>query len=534
MDENELELEYSFANIGPVRIHLYSSAASFYRILEQQKEIERLRNLMHLGTLEMIFPGARHTRWDYTLLQLHLANCLNFPSMTSERKFCDIQTTGRELLQILILASNIGHLPGTFAVERGVLHALFAKDDGLKGLIRALKNLPFEEEDSKLIERTLQKHQDYNIVHKVLALVKLSKWLDTSDTIESQKLRCEELAAKLILLNLTPQIARESEARLLANLGLLRKMAYIHMDSTFLPMPIGLDFASFIRFLTTSYNLNSYRPINAEEIIPETFPNFIYEYEKALFSKIYHSSKARVLVRLVGEKIKQRLLKSHAPIEEIIKWLSMSDYEEIIGDRAKIKSVAERYESRISITIDPFLCEAFIEKGLLFWEEHIKSALEKSGGKPVTLYLPGFGDEPGVVSIDLVYEKSQRGRTIEDLSLLIGLFYRHLEKEENWYSFATAPIYKKIFERIMELYIGEGVKVKVTENPWYFFSEDADSRIVATDSLKKDWIRKECFPRKQQNDWDKATKDRFHAHISLWDMIKILRRSIYGRKKVSV
>ena len=302
-----------------------------------------------------------------------------------------------------------------------------------------------------------------------IGLLKLSRWLDTSGARSTHSTRYEKIAARLILLSLNPEMARESEGQLLANLALLRKIAYIHMDSTFLPMPLALDFAGFIRFITTTYNLNSCKPIDADEIIPESFPNFIFEYEKALFSSIYHSSLARVLVVLIGEKVKQRLLQSDDPIEQIVEWFSVSGYEKIVGNGVENRAAAQRYHSLISIPIDPSLSEAFIEKGLLSWEKSIKAALGKTGAKPVVLYLPGSGDDSGVITLDLIYEKTQRVGTIRDLSLLLGLFYNLLEKEAEWYSFFTASIYKKILERMIELYIGNSVKVKVTENPWDFF-----------------------------------------------------------------
>lgn len=122
-------IDYSIPNVGPVTIPLYPPADDVYSLLLDAGEINRLERLKHIGALEYAFPGIAHTRWDYTVSMLYVVTRLrrlvtnsafalgagNFSSMAAA-------------LQCLALLSNIGHLPGTYGVEKGVARFLLSNN----------------------------------------------------------------------------------------------------------------------------------------------------------------------------------------------------------------------------------------------------------------------------------------------------------------------------------------------------------------------------------------------------------------------
>ncbi|HET7174776.1 MAG TPA: hypothetical protein VFK21_02100, partial [Gammaproteobacteria bacterium] len=119
------QIKHFLSGIGEVQIPLYESAHILYETLLAKHEITRLNKLRHLGAISPVFNGMRHVRWDYTVSMLYFAsnikcygsaNSINFETSTC--------SSLNAALQILALAWNIGHLPGTFGTEKGLLRYL--------------------------------------------------------------------------------------------------------------------------------------------------------------------------------------------------------------------------------------------------------------------------------------------------------------------------------------------------------------------------------------------------------------------------
>ena len=114
-------ISHSIPTIGKVQIELTKYPKQIFQILSKFKETGRLKNLLHLGTLHDFFPGVDHTRWDYTLTTMYFIQLFGeakFKGLSHTAKLSGIEISGRDMMQVMALLSNIGHLPGTFSVRK--------------------------------------------------------------------------------------------------------------------------------------------------------------------------------------------------------------------------------------------------------------------------------------------------------------------------------------------------------------------------------------------------------------------------------
>ena len=88
---------------------------------------QRLRRISQMGLSSLVYPGARHSRFEHALGAMHL---MNKTVETLQRKQIDISAEEKEALAIAILLHDIGHGPFSHAIERtiflGVNHELLS------------------------------------------------------------------------------------------------------------------------------------------------------------------------------------------------------------------------------------------------------------------------------------------------------------------------------------------------------------------------------------------------------------------------
>ena len=129
INNNYKNITHTIPLVGLRNISIYEPANKILELLVNAHEIERQNSLIHLGALVHSFPGARHVRWDYTTAMLYYTNILNFVGAKSETKIEGITFSSLiSVLQSLILVWNIGHVPGTFSVEKGIFKFLFSNN----------------------------------------------------------------------------------------------------------------------------------------------------------------------------------------------------------------------------------------------------------------------------------------------------------------------------------------------------------------------------------------------------------------------
>lgn len=124
-----MRIRHTIPNIGLVEVDLYPPADDLYLFMRTQGEVERLHTLRHLGALERVFPGVPHSRWDYTVSMLYVTSHDCSPGMKTSIRYGRMEFSSvTAAAQCAALLSNIGHLPGTFAVEKGVARYLYEQN----------------------------------------------------------------------------------------------------------------------------------------------------------------------------------------------------------------------------------------------------------------------------------------------------------------------------------------------------------------------------------------------------------------------
>lgn len=121
-------INHILPHVGQIELWLYSPADIIFEILKQEGEIDRLDKLLHLGAFSYVIPGSRYTRWDYTVALLYYIENLNLEGFSNNFNFNGINfSSSKAALQTIALCWNIGHIPGTYYVEKGIYRFLYKK-----------------------------------------------------------------------------------------------------------------------------------------------------------------------------------------------------------------------------------------------------------------------------------------------------------------------------------------------------------------------------------------------------------------------
>jgi len=132
--ESVLDLLYNKSLIGDLKDREGDFVGELRTLLDREPWIRlQLERTHHLGALkDLSLPG---TRWQYVVLSCSLLLKLKqeYPGLRLKKAKTPSRppASGLEVVQAWTLLTNLGHLFGTFATERGVFYAL-RRDDALR------------------------------------------------------------------------------------------------------------------------------------------------------------------------------------------------------------------------------------------------------------------------------------------------------------------------------------------------------------------------------------------------------------------
>jgi hypothetical protein len=135
-----------------------------YDFLDEVGEIDRLKNLDHLGDVREVIDGARHSRFDYIALIFALID--QWDQKVDEIHASSGEAEGKNLIKCWALLFNIGHLEWTFFTERILLEVLRKRKLHTK-LIESIKDKKIREKAEKIFE-----FNDYNHFYQILAYLR--------------------------------------------------------------------------------------------------------------------------------------------------------------------------------------------------------------------------------------------------------------------------------------------------------------------------------------------------------------------------
>jgi HD superfamily phosphohydrolase len=146
-----------------------------YDFLDAIGEIDRLKNLDHLGIVREVIDGARHSRFDYIALifalidnwvqkveEIHAFSRVNVEPEPEQGK----EVKGKDLIKCWALLFNIGHLDWTFYTERILLEVLLDKKLHTK-LIESIGDEKIGRKAEEIFEL-----RDYNHLYQILAYLR--------------------------------------------------------------------------------------------------------------------------------------------------------------------------------------------------------------------------------------------------------------------------------------------------------------------------------------------------------------------------
>lgn len=248
---------YNLPGYGLITYDLFPHARAVYDHLAGIGLVRRLKQTNQLGALREVLPGAHHTRFEYVMAQLAMITELCYlkghqPAglhLGSRRNsFGRLPGMGKdpsngEILQILTLLTNVGHVSSTFSGERAFVHYLrrnrLARNAFRRGLLR---------DDRKYCDDVLDGFRIYN-VSNLIALFLLNRYRRREHGNEVADF-CHAIMRCYIRARSEPDQALIVLWQLFRS---IRRLTYLALDCLYTPVPFSLDLASI--FLSLEHYL---------------------------------------------------------------------------------------------------------------------------------------------------------------------------------------------------------------------------------------------------------------------------------------
>ena len=233
---------YEKRNFMMVEIKGYEYLEELLNELDKIGAVNHLKDIPQLGNIP-VAKVLQRTRYDYVMLQLYLHqfvkekisdkleysynNSVSIDDLGLEINTLKCKPTIADCMQILTVASNIGHFYNTFSASLAAVSAMSQKEDLRSSLFNLL-----EEEDTFLLE-DIEQDFNYQHFHLINGLILLEK-LDRNKFSVS-------LAKNLLRLYLQPDRCSEKILFLFDTFKKIRSFAYFIYDLPVSKMPLLFD-----------------------------------------------------------------------------------------------------------------------------------------------------------------------------------------------------------------------------------------------------------------------------------------------------
>jgi hypothetical protein len=308
------QIRYSIPNVGPVEIPLYPPAGELYDLLGEAGEVDRLKDLAHIGALQSAYPGVSHTRWDYTVSMLYVITRIRSSLGNCGFELASVSFSSEAAaLQCLALLANVGHLPGIYSVEKGVGRYLLA-DDTDSRLTEAMRHAglcPSSARIRSLIRNGFYRLQtdDYIAVSRLLGAVKLaSGFFGKTSTADPYYDFYSEF------FRLTDFRESRRWAKLDEYFDATRRLAYLNQDGALVASPITVGLSPLLSSFVDTAGITEQGLRQSGEILG-AFEHLVYE-------RFYHRFDARKVAAVAADCIVSHLAADAAPEESIVSWMS--------------------------------------------------------------------------------------------------------------------------------------------------------------------------------------------------------------------
>lgn len=242
MPPTRRNVEYYLPPLGMVRGTLFQESADAMALLEVMREDRRLQSLSQLGAIQLAWAGARHTRWEFTVLCLELLRrAVNLPRvpMTSRVRLHGGTPVSsyRELLQTWLLLLGVGHLEWTFTAERALLNAIVREADrGKKSAYEELVESAHTPDGRDWARKVLAEERFYQL-YQLLSFYRIKSV--TPERFPQEKR--EELLRILDAYSVDRRVEPSAIPRARELFRRVRRLAFLTLDAEFTPSVLAIN-----------------------------------------------------------------------------------------------------------------------------------------------------------------------------------------------------------------------------------------------------------------------------------------------------
>ncbi|MGB3776953.1 MAG: hypothetical protein WA960_01235 [Tunicatimonas sp.] len=260
----ERRIEADIPVLGKVYVNFVNLASQIYALYEKEKEVDRQKDMPHLGLISRASKGINHSRYEYLVLQCVISELVenNFKGTTSAQGSITVDGVkyfGNDIIKTWFLLSNFGHCKNTIGDEKALLLRA-VQNRGFKSyLLKPLK----EDEELKPWAEGVINDFDYLNFHHILAIIRVYKCLPRK--LNDQKKIITIYKLLLLDSSLTSSVANQLQVEQLKLIhSNIRSLAILALDSRNSSLPISIDILSTI--LSFDFYENRYQQTKTSEI----------------------------------------------------------------------------------------------------------------------------------------------------------------------------------------------------------------------------------------------------------------------------
>jgi len=419
-----------------------------YNFLDEAGEIDRLKNLDHLGIVREVIDGARHSRFDYIALIFALID--SWAQKVEEIHASSGEAEGKNLIKCWALLFNIGHLEWTFFTERILLEVLRKKNLHTK-LIESIKDEKIRKKAEKIF-----KFNDYNHFYQILAYLRFeclcNEYRDKMDENWFEKYK--RMFKKYIVDDFSDKIEKGSIIYSKSLYRTVRNIAFLLLDSFYTPSGLNL---SPVLILDNPELIRSI-------VFGETeISNTLKFLNRQLYKSVYLSEKVLAIQSLYYDRLKKKLkariegLKNGKDICDFVKEI----YDELRKDIENIKKEVRSKSKHVPIMRFEFegdnLGEQLrkeLDKSSLVSVRRSSKCCRVVWKTPLNFYVIQYNSKPNRRSIITAFKESFD---------TVRKFLEGIKGKDNGASYIEHK--RDVIEKIAKKYIEQALKI-------FFNSED--------------------------------------------------------------
>lgn len=313
----DASISYHFPRLGKVTTTLHDYTRDLYDLLETDRLVSRMQRTDQLGNLRHFYPGAHHTRYEYIVLQWHLLDRLARSHVEAQELMglngpvqevphvhgAKGPPTGVDVLQSVVLLSNVGHLPDTMAAERAVMALMEERPELLQAFKKGLDG------GSALHLEKAQRQFDIDSFRYLSIALWLQRALNRD--VDRQAVRyAQAILQRVLLENRTDW----HWTRLITLYRHVRRLSYLALDTLYTPAPFSLELGTLMADLMD----------NPETYMLEesTFQRALRQLDEVMREVVYQSPNALISMAITTDKRRQALERVAAQLSKDGEWVN--------------------------------------------------------------------------------------------------------------------------------------------------------------------------------------------------------------------